>query len=63
MRMLGSVGRLDQNRLRTSRLNTEDWPRLTHAIQKLNDTQIYIDETPALTPVELSVCLKIYCAT
>ena len=53
MRMLGSVGRLDQNRLRTGRLNTEDWPRLTHAIQKLNDTQIYIDETPALTPVEL----------
>ena len=53
MRMLGSVGRLDQNRLRTGRLNNEDWPRLTHAIQKLNDTQIYIDETPALTPVEL----------
>jgi replicative DNA helicase len=53
MRMLGSVGRLDQNRLRTGRLNAEDWPRLTHAIQKLNDTQIYIDETPALTPVEL----------
>ncbi len=53
MRMLGSVGRLDQNRRRTGRLNTEDWPRLTHAIQKLNDTQIYIDETPALTPVEL----------
>jgi replicative DNA helicase len=53
MRMLGSVGRLDQNRLRTGRLNTEDWPRLTNAIQKLNDTQIYIDETPALTPMEL----------
>lgn len=53
MRMLGSVGRLDQNRLRTGRLNNEDWPRLTHAIQKLNDTQIYIDETPALTPMEL----------
>jgi len=51
--MLGSVGRLDQNRLRTGRLHDEDWPRLTHAIQKLNDTQIYIDETPALTPVEL----------
>ena len=53
MRMLGSVGRLDQNRLRTGRLNNEDWPRLTHAIQKLNETQIYIDETPSLTPVEL----------
>jgi len=40
MRMLGSVGRLDQNRLRTGRLNDDDWPRLTHAIQKLNSSEI-----------------------
>lgn len=53
MRMLGSVGRLDQHRLRTGRLNDEDWPRLTHAIQKMNDAQFYIDETPALNPIEL----------
>jgi len=53
MRMLGSVGRLDQHRLRTGRLTDEDWPRLTHAIQKMNDAQIYIDETPALNSIEL----------
>ncbi|WP_194721589.1 replicative DNA helicase [Noviherbaspirillum malthae] len=53
MRMLGSVGRLDQHRLRTGRLNDEDWPRLTHAIQKMNEVQIYIDETPALSSIEL----------
>lgn len=53
MRMLGSVGRLDQHRLRTGRLNDEDWPRLTHAIQKMNEAQIYIDETPALSSIEL----------
>ncbi len=53
MRMLGSVGRLDQHRLRTGRLNEEDWPRLTHAIQKMNDAQIFIDETPALSSIEL----------
>ncbi len=53
MRMLGSVGRLDQHRLRTGRLIDEDWPRLTHAIQKMNEAQLYIDETPALTPIEL----------
>jgi replicative DNA helicase len=53
MRMLGSVGRLDQHRLRTGRLNDEDWPRLTHAIQKMNDAQIFIDETPALSSIEL----------
>jgi replicative DNA helicase len=53
MRMLGSVGKLDQHRLRTGRLNDEDWPRLTHAIQKMNDAQLYIDETPALSVIEL----------
>jgi replicative DNA helicase len=53
MRMLGSVGRLDQHRLRTGRLLDEDWPRLTHAIQKMNEAQIFIDETPALSPIEL----------
>jgi replicative DNA helicase len=53
MRMLGSVGRLDQHRLRTGRLNDDDWPRLTHAIQKMNEAQVYIDETPALNSIEL----------
>ncbi|HEY4073109.1 MAG TPA: replicative DNA helicase [Herbaspirillum sp.] len=53
MRMLGSVGRLDQHRLRTGKLNDEDWPRLTHAIQKMNDAQMFIDETPALSSIEL----------
>ncbi|MDO9217746.1 MAG: replicative DNA helicase, partial [Lacisediminimonas sp.] len=53
MRMLGSVGRLDQSRLRVGKLSDEDWPRLTHAIQKMNDAQLYIDETPALNSIEL----------
>ncbi|MES2353453.1 MAG: replicative DNA helicase [Pseudomonadota bacterium] len=53
MRMLGSVGRLDQHRLRTGRLQDEDWPRLTHAVGKLNEAPIHIDETPALNSLEL----------
>jgi replicative DNA helicase len=53
MRMLGSVGRLDQSRLRVGKLSDEDWPRLTHAIQKMNEAQLYIDETPALSSIEL----------
>src|SRR3569623_705323 len=53
MRLLGSVGRLDQSRLRIGKLTDEDWPRLTHAIQKMNDAQLYIDETPALNSIEL----------
>jgi replicative DNA helicase len=53
LRMLGSVGKLDQHRLRTGRLRDEDWPRLTHAVGKLNDAPIHIDETPALNALEL----------
>jgi replicative DNA helicase len=53
MRMLGSVGKLDQHRLRTGRLQDEDWPRLTYAVQKMQDAQLFIDETPALSSMEL----------
>ena len=53
MRMLGSVGRLDQHKVRTGRLAEDDWPRLTYAIQKMQDAQLFIDETPALNSLEL----------
>jgi replicative DNA helicase len=53
MRVLGSIGYLDQHRLRTGKLLDEDWPNLTHAITKMQDTQLYIDETPALTSMEV----------
>ena len=52
-RMLGSVGKVDQQRLRTGQLKDEDWPRMTHGIQKLNTASVYIDETSALTVQEL----------
>jgi replicative DNA helicase len=53
MRMLGSVGMLDQHRMRTGKLLADDWPRVTHAVQKMQDAQMYIDETPALSSVEV----------
>ncbi len=53
MRMLGSVGRLDQHKVRTGRLEDNDWPKLTHALGKLNDAPIYIDESAALNALEL----------
>ncbi|PWF25435.1 replicative DNA helicase [Corticimicrobacter populi] len=53
MRMLGSVGLLDQHRLRTGKLTNDDWPRVTHAVQKMQEAQLYIDETPALNSMEL----------
>ncbi|QQS17052.1 MAG: replicative DNA helicase [Neisseriales bacterium] len=52
-RMLGSVGRIDQQVLRTGQLKNEDWPKLREAISNLSETHIYIDETPALTVLEL----------
>jgi replicative DNA helicase len=53
MRLLGSVGRLDQHKLRTGRLTDEDWHKLTTAVGKLHEAPIHIDETPALNPLEL----------
>lgn len=53
MRMLGSIGRLDQQRLRTGQLTEEDWPNLSYAVQKMNETPVYIDETPALSATTL----------
>src|SRR3546814_8191136 len=53
MRMLGSVGMLDQHRMRTGKLVADDWPRVTHAVQLMQDAQVYIDETPALSAMEV----------
>lgn len=53
MRMLGSVGRLDQHKVRTGRLDDDDWPKLTHALGKLNDAPVYIDESAALSALEV----------
>jgi len=53
LRMLSSLGRIDQTRMRTGQLEDEDWPRLTSAVNLLKDRQLFIDDTPALSPNEL----------
>lgn len=53
LRMLCSVGRLDQQKVRIGRITDEDWPRLMHAVQKMRDAPLFIDQTPALNPLEL----------
>ncbi|MBK1679675.1 replicative DNA helicase [Rhodocyclus tenuis] len=53
MRMLASVGRLDSHRVRTGRLNDDEWSRLSLAIGKMHEAPLYIDETPALNPIDL----------
>ncbi|AOS79023.1 MULTISPECIES: replicative DNA helicase [Hydrogenophaga] len=53
VRIVGSIGRINQGHLRTGKLTDEEWPRLTEAIEKLRHVSLHIDETPGLTPSEL----------
>ena len=53
IRIVGSIGRIDQTHLRSGRLTDEEWPRLTEAIEKLRSVSLHIDETPGLTTSEL----------
>lgn len=53
MRMMSSLGRIDQHRIRTGKLEDDEWPRLTSAINLLAETKLFIDDTPALTPTEV----------
>jgi replicative DNA helicase len=53
MRMLGSIARVDQHKMRTGRLADEEWSRLSSAMERLHNAPIFIDETGALNPLEL----------
>jgi len=53
LRLVGSLGRIDQQHLRTGALRDDEWTRLTEAVDKLGKAAIFIDETPALEPAEL----------
>jgi len=53
IRMLSSLGRIDQTKIRTGQLGDDDWPRLTSAVTLLNDKPLFIDDTPALSPTEV----------
>ena len=53
MRLLSSVGRIDSQRIRTGKLHDEDWPKLTRAVGMLTDAPLYIDDTPAISVLEV----------
>lgn len=53
MRMLSSLGRIDQSKIRTGKLTDDDWPRLTSAVSMLAEAPLFIDDTPSLTPAEI----------
>jgi replicative DNA helicase len=53
MRLLSAIGRIDQTKVRSGRLDDEDWPKLSAAVSKLKDRPLFIDDTPALSPIEI----------
>jgi replicative DNA helicase len=53
LRMVGSLGRIDQTHLRTGRLSDDEWGRLSEAVDRLKNASVFIDETAALNPAEL----------
>jgi replicative DNA helicase len=53
VRMLSSIGKIDQSRIRNGRLQEGDWPKLGSAVGKLKDMPLFIDDTAALTPTEI----------
>jgi replicative DNA helicase len=53
MRMMSSLGRIDQNTVRTGKLSDDDWPRLSSAVSMLSEASMLIDDTPALSPAEV----------
>jgi replicative DNA helicase len=53
MRMISSLGRIDQHHIRTGQLTDEDWPRITSAVHMLSEAKMFVDDTPALSPSEI----------
>jgi replicative DNA helicase len=52
-RMLSSIGRLDQGKLRTGQLTDDDWPGFNNAVKKLKDRPLYIDDSAGVSPMEM----------
>ncbi len=53
MRLLSSLSRIDQLKIRTGKIDEQDWPRVMSTVSMLSEAPMYIDDTPALSPVEL----------
>lgn len=53
VRMLSSIGKVDQNLLRTGQLEEDDWPKFTAAVAQLKDKPLLIDDSPGLSPMEM----------
>lgn len=58
MRMISSVGRIDQGKIRNGQLTEEDWPKLSSAVQKMKGAPLFIDDTGALTPQDMRARIR-----
>jgi replicative DNA helicase len=58
MRMMSSIGRIDQGKMRNGKLTEEDWPKLSSAVQKLKDKLLFIDDTGGLNPQEMRARIR-----
>ncbi|MBI1855348.1 MAG: replicative DNA helicase [Chloroflexi bacterium] len=52
-RLIAQETGIDSQRLRTGKLQENEWPLFTHAIEVMSDTHIFLDDTPAITPLQL----------
>ena len=52
-RLIAQETAIDSQRLRTGKLAEEEWPLFTHSIEVFSDTKIFLDDTPAVTPLQL----------
>ena len=52
-RMISQETGIDSQRLRTGKLNDDEWPKFTHSIEMFSDTKLFLDDTPAVTPLQL----------
>ena len=53
MRMLSSLGRINQSKVRSGNLEEEDWPKLVSAVERIKDKKLFIDDTAGISPSEM----------
>lgn len=53
LRLISSVGKIDQGRVRSGKLQEDDWPKLGAAVQRIKNANLFIDDTPGLTPQDV----------
>lgn len=58
VRMLSSIGRINQGKIRSGKLTEEDWPKLSTAVAKMKDRPLFIDDTPGLTPQDMRARIR-----